>query len=62
MREVLRLSPSAPLRVISPLEDTTLGGKYALEKDLSIIVNISMAHRDPKVWGADVSESQHAKV
>ncbi|KAH8107855.1 bifunctional P-450/NADPH-P450 reductase, partial [Cristinia sonorae] len=56
MREVLRLSPSAPLRVIAPLEDTVIAGKYALEKDTSIIVNISMAQRDPKVWGPDADK------
>jgi len=56
MREVLRMSPSAPLRVVAPTEDTTLKGKYAVEKDVSIIVNISQAHRDPKVWGPDADK------
>ena len=59
MREVLRLSPSAPLRTIAPIEDTTLaGGKYAVTKDTSIVVNVSATHRDPKVWGSDVRRSQ----
>lgn len=55
MREVLRLSPSAPLRSIAPLEDTTLkGGKYSVTKDYSIIVNVANTHRDPAVYGDDV--------
>ncbi|THH27701.1 hypothetical protein EUX98_g6479 [Antrodiella citrinella] len=53
MREVLRMSPSAPQRSVAPLEDTVLAGKYALEKDTGIILNIAMAHRDPKVYGPD---------
>ena len=57
MRETLRLAPSAPVRAVTPLEDTTLGGgKYAVEKDVSITCGIYMIHRDPKVWGEDVSQ------
>ena len=45
------------MRAATPLEDTTLdGGKYAVEKDSTkILCNIYQIHRDPAVWGADVS-------
>ena len=56
MREALRLSPTAPVRTCAPIDATTVkNGAYALEKDVSVVVNVTMAHRDPKVWGADVS-------
>lgn len=55
MRESLRLSPTAPLRNVTPLEDTTLkGGKYFVEKGLPIIVAVVISHHDPKIWGPDV--------
>ena len=56
MRETLRLAPSAPVRSVTPLEDSILGGgKYVVEKDIPITCGIYMIHRDPKVWGEDVS-------
>ena len=57
MRESLRLAPTAPARTAMPIEDTVLGGKYAVEKGTSILVNTWSAHRDPKVWGEDVRDS-----
>ncbi|PSR72168.1 hypothetical protein PHLCEN_2v11960 [Hermanssonia centrifuga] len=56
LRETLRLAPTAPLRSITPLEDTIVGGKYAVAKDTTITCEIFMAHRDPKVWGEDADE------
>ncbi|CAL1708234.1 unnamed protein product [Somion occarium] len=54
MRETLRLAPTAPMRSAAPLEDTTLkNGTYAVEKNQPIVINIFVAHRDPKVWGED---------
>ena len=59
MRESLRLSPTAPLRAIAPLEDTTLsGGKYFVKAGTTIAVQVWMAHRDPAVWGEDVRVQQ----
>ena len=56
MRETLRMSPTASVRGCAPIDATTVkNGAYALEKDVSMIVNVTMAQRDPKVWGADVS-------
>lgn len=54
MREALRLSPTAPIRVVLAHEDTTLGGKYFVAKGAKILVNIDSAQRDPKVYGEDV--------
>ena len=55
MRETLRLSPTAPNRTVTPLEDTTLKGKYPVSKGDLIFMNVYTMHRDPKVWGDDVS-------
>ena len=61
MREAMRLGPTAPLRVVAPLESTTLkNGTYALEKDQVIVVGTYMSQRDPKVWGPDVCYSPHS--
>ena len=60
MRETLRLGPPAPLRGAAPWEDTTLKGKYPLAKDSAILCAIYIIHRDPKVWGEDVSVRLHA--
>lgn len=56
MRETLRLAPTAAMRSVAALEDTTLGnGMYAIQKDQIVALNIYMVHRDPKIWGEDVS-------
>lgn len=55
MRETLRLAPSAPMRSVASLEDTTLkDGKYAIKKGQTVLMNMYMIHRDTKVWGEDV--------
>lgn len=55
MRETLRLYPTAPGRVASPLQDTTLdGGKFAVKKGDSILILVGPMQRDPSVWGKDV--------
>ncbi|KAI0365331.1 fatty acid hydroxylase [Pilatotrama ljubarskyi] len=56
MRESLRLGPTAPARTVAPLEDTTIAGKYFVEKGTSIIINAYNTHRDPKVWGEDAEK------
>jgi hypothetical protein len=55
MRETLRLNPSAPGRGCAPWNDVVLGGKYALKAGTIITVNVYDVHRDPLVWGDDVS-------
>ncbi len=54
MRETLRLAPTAPARTVAPFEDTTIGGKYFVEKGASITVNTYDCQRDREVWGDDV--------
>ncbi|OBZ65058.1 hypothetical protein A0H81_14948 [Grifola frondosa] len=57
MRESLRLGPSVSIRTVKPLEDTVIaGGKYAVQKDVPIMVNVFMVHRDPEVWGDDAEQ------
>ena len=55
MRETLRLGPTAPARGITAIEDTIVGGKYEIKKGANVVVHLLAAHRDPKVWGEDVS-------
>lgn len=57
MRETLRLSPPAPMRVMAPIEDTTLAnGKYFIPAGQAIVIHSGQAHRDPAVWGDDAEE------
>ncbi|KAM5540807.1 hypothetical protein V8D89_005451 [Ganoderma adspersum] len=56
MRETLRLGPTAPLRGIYAAENTVIGGKYAVEKGDSILINFCTMMRDPKVWGEDADQ------
>ena len=62
MRESLRLGPTAPMRGVTPLEDTVIGGgKYAVEKGTSVLVHVYATHRDAKVWGEDVRVTKSLK-
>ncbi|MFO1079545.1 MAG: cytochrome P450 [Reyranellaceae bacterium] len=54
LMESLRLWPTASAFTLRPRQDTVLAGKYPLTRRDSIIVLVSMLHRDPKVWGDDV--------
>ncbi len=53
LNEGLRLWPTAPAYAVEPLEDTVIGGKYAVRKGESIQVLIPQLHRDP-AWGENV--------
>ncbi|KAK7678479.1 hypothetical protein QCA50_018539 [Cerrena zonata] len=54
IRETLRLNPPASFRTVAPLEDCVIGGgKYFVEKDVSIVINSWKMQCDPKVWGED---------
>lgn len=56
LREALRLNVPAAMRAASSQEDTTIGGgKYVIEKGVSIVANAWTIQRDPKVWGDNVS-------
>jgi cytochrome P450/NADPH-cytochrome P450 reductase len=51
LKESLRLWPTAPVFALSPLKDTTIGGRYRMKKPYQIVVLSPMLHRDPSVWG-----------
>ncbi|KAF9032816.1 fatty acid hydroxylase [Hymenopellis radicata] len=54
LRETMRLQPTAAIRVVYPLEDTTLGrGKYFVKAGQPIALQIWDSHRDKDVWGDD---------
>ena len=52
LKETLRLHPAVPLISLFPIESTTLGGKYEVDKDTSLNLLTPWLHRDKKVWGA----------
>ena len=55
LRESLRLTPPATIRMVESVEDTTVcGGKYAIPKGARIGIVASKCQTDPKVWGEDV--------
>ncbi|TRY25403.1 cytochrome P450, partial [Geobacillus sp. LEMMJ02] len=54
LMETLRIWPTAPAFAVSPLADTTFGGKYAVSPDDIIMILTPMLHRDVSVWGEDV--------
>ncbi|MEK8127965.1 bifunctional cytochrome P450/NADPH--P450 reductase [Paenibacillus filicis] len=56
LNESLRLWPTAPAFSVYAKEDTTLGGKYPLQKGDSLNIIIPKLHRDPDAWGDDVEE------
>jgi cytochrome P450/NADPH-cytochrome P450 reductase len=51
LKETLRLWPTAPAYSVHPYEETTIGGKYPVNKRSQIMVLIPMLHRDKTVWG-----------
>lgn len=51
LKETLRLWPTAPMFVLTPYQDTVIGGKYKVHKSQQIGVLISMLHRDKSIWG-----------
>jgi cytochrome P450/NADPH-cytochrome P450 reductase len=53
LNEGLRLWPTAPAFAVEPIEDTVIGGKYAVRKGESIQILIPQLHRDP-AWGENV--------
>ncbi|MCD9195299.1 bifunctional cytochrome P450/NADPH--P450 reductase [Streptomyces albireticuli] len=53
LNESLRLWPTAPGFAVEPLEDTVIGGKYAVRKGEALTVLTPALHRDP-AWGENV--------
>lgn len=56
LMESLRIWPTAPAYALKPLEDTVIGGKYAVTQRDTLMVITPMLHRDTSVWGDDVEE------
>lgn len=55
MREGLRMWGPVTIIGLKPFEDTTLGGEYFIPKGTVIYMANAWLHRDPAVWGDDVS-------
>ncbi|WP_033293623.1 bifunctional cytochrome P450/NADPH--P450 reductase [Amycolatopsis jejuensis] len=53
LSESLRLWPSAPGYGVEPLEDTVIGGRYAVRKGETMMIITPALHRDP-AWGENV--------
>ena len=53
LKESLRLWPTAPGFTRYAFEDTVIGGKYAIPKQLPVLTLLPQLHRDPAVWGDD---------
>ncbi|NPD70207.1 cytochrome P450 [Lichenicola cladoniae] len=53
LMETLRLWPTAPAFAVTPLQDTIVGGRYAVTTEDTLLVLSPALHRDPAVWGAD---------
>ncbi|MDT0448087.1 bifunctional cytochrome P450/NADPH--P450 reductase [Streptomyces hesseae] len=53
LNESLRLWPTAPGFAVEPLEDTVIGGKYAVREGETLTVYTPALHRDP-AWGENV--------
>jgi cytochrome P450 / NADPH-cytochrome P450 reductase len=54
LMESLRLWPTAPAFGVHALRETTLGGRYAIKPNDTLMVLVPMLHRDTTVWGPDV--------
>lgn len=53
LNESLRLWPTAPAFAMEPIEDTVIGGTYAVRKGETLMVLTPALHRDP-AWGENV--------
>lgn len=56
LNESLRLWPTAPAIVVYAKEDTTVGGKYLIEKGQGVMISLMDLHRDKEAWGEDAEE------
>ncbi|MEV5810436.1 bifunctional cytochrome P450/NADPH--P450 reductase [Streptomyces parvulus] len=53
LSESMRLWPSAPGYAVEPIEDTVIGGRYAVHKGETLMIITPALHRDP-AWGENV--------
>jgi len=56
IQESLRLNSPVNILNRDATKDTVLGGKYLINKGLSVSCLLRHLHRDPKVWGDDADE------
>ncbi|WP_314732904.1 cytochrome P450 [Sphingomonas sp. LC-1] len=52
LQETLRLWPTAPAFGVHPRVATTIGGRYAVNPDDTLLILTPVLHRDPTVWDA----------
>lgn len=68
LRETLRLHPTATLYSVGikkeqkKIKQTLRDGKYLLDSDVPIVVNLSSILRDPKYYGRDVDEFRPSRM
>jgi cytochrome P450 / NADPH-cytochrome P450 reductase len=55
MREGLRLHPPAVVFGLTSEQDNVLDGEYFVPRGTVMLAMLSNIHRDPAVWGDDVS-------
>ncbi|KAI9709203.1 MAG: hypothetical protein M1828_002542 [Chrysothrix sp. TS-e1954] len=53
IKETLRFLGPINLLSVTPLSDTTIGGKYEVDTSTPCILNLRGLHHDPEVWGED---------
>ncbi|KAK4180904.1 putative bifunctional cytochrome P450 E-class, group I:NADPH-P450 reductase [Triangularia setosa] len=56
LRETLRLCPTIPSYGVQALEDTVIGGKWAISKGQVILLFLARSHRDKAVYGETAEE------
>lgn len=62
LRESLRLTPTVPSIIVTPLEDTILGGKYYVKRGIPIVSLPSMVHRDKTVYGEHAADFRPVRM
>ncbi|KAK4661054.1 hypothetical protein QC762_124450 [Podospora pseudocomata] len=56
LRETLRLCPTIPSYGVQALEDTVIGGKWAIAKGQVVLLYLARSHRDKAVYGETADE------
>ncbi len=56
LRESLRLYPTAPGFFVQSTKDQSIGGRYAIQANRSVLILLYHLHRDPEVWGQDAEK------
>ncbi|KAK0712315.1 cytochrome P450 [Apiosordaria backusii] len=56
LRETLRLCPVIPSYAVQSLEDTVIGGKWAISKGQVVLLFLTRSHRDKAVYGETAND------